>query len=58
MWFELNICGKDDKIYFVIERKDNLLMPKLGSLVQHLGLKVTMVKHGVVMRIYFTCPTN
>jgi hypothetical protein len=65
MWFELDICGKDGKmkmvrckIYFVIEHKDILLMPKLDSLVQHLGLKVTMVKHGVVMGIHFTCPTN
>ncbi len=33
-------------------------MPKLDSLVQHLGLKVTMVKHGVIMGIYFKCPTN
>jgi len=48
-------CGQDDKmrsgrrkVYFVVERRDKLLMPKLNLFVKHFGwIKCIAMKFGI-----------
>ncbi len=46
-------------VCYKVEGRDKLLVPKLDSLIKHLGMqKCTIARTGVVVGQYSICPTN
>ncbi len=64
-WLEL-ICGEDEKmnmvkckVCYVVDGKENFLVPKLDSLVKHFEVKGCIVaKPKVVIEQQYVCKTN
>jgi hypothetical protein len=47
------------KIYFDIEGREKLLIPKLNSLIKHFRMrKCSKARPGVILRQSFFCPSN
>lgn len=59
LWQDEKMRIRRCKVYFVVERRDKLLMPKLNLLVKHFGwIKCIAMKFGANIDYFYVCPTN